>query len=153
PATGAVGRLDERFALLTASERLDDAAGLVNDARRDQGDDPLVRDWCARRSIDLGRAEQRLAAASAPSGGKGAAGRHARAALDWLESSRADYEALTRAPGDSLIGRVGLSAALIRLVPYKSKEAAALYDEAASHARRAIDLDPYYYQAHYNLGV
>ena len=112
-----------------------------------------MREWCARRAIDLWREEKSLAAAAAAADDSAGRERHALTAEDWLESSRADYETLTRMPGDSLIGRVGLSAVLIRLVPYHAENAATLFDEAAAHARRAIELDPYYYQAHYNLGV
>jgi tetratricopeptide (TPR) repeat protein len=150
---GPVGRLSQRFVLLSASGRRDEASRVVTDAREMQGDDPLVREWCARRAYDLGRGEQGMVASAAAAGDAAAAGRHQSAAIEWLESSRADYEALTQAPGDSLIGRGGLSAALIRLVPYNRDRAAALYDEAADHARRATELDPYYYQAHYNLAV
>jgi tetratricopeptide (TPR) repeat protein len=153
PAVGPVGRLSQRFVLLTDAGRRDEASRLVTDARAGQGDDPLVREWCARRSIDLGREENGLAAAAKANDDAAGLERHGEAAVTWFESARADYEALTRAPGDSLIGRVGLSAALIRLVPYHADQAAALYDEAAAHARRAIELDPYYWQAHYNLGV
>jgi hypothetical protein len=150
PRVNAVERLDARLGVLLAAGRLDEAEELVREARADGAADPLVREWGARQALERGR--DRQARASAAAGGP-SANEHAGAALAWFESAREDYAALAAQPGDSLIGRIGLAAALMKLVPYRAAEADALLAEAAGHARRAVELDRWYWQAHYNLGA
>jgi len=153
PLVAPVERLDVRLDQLVSSGRRDDAEALVQAARPDGANDPQVREWCARMAIDRGLARQSLASSAAAAGQTEASEAHAAAALDWFEVALEDYSALTELPGDSLLGHIGMAAALLRLVPYHADEADALYAEAAEHARRAIELDPYYWQSHYNLGI
>jgi Tfp pilus assembly protein PilF len=153
PGLGPVERLDARFGLLIAAGRREEAEDLLAATRANDGSDPLVREWCARTAIQRGKDRNQLAGSAQAAGDATAAAAHAGRAVGLFEAARDDYAALTQRPGDSLIGRVGLAAALLRLAPYHAAQADELYAEAAANARRAIELDPYYYQAHYNLGI
>jgi Protein kinase domain len=152
PQVTAVERLDVRLGLLLASGRRDEAEDLVR-ATRAGAEDPLVREWCARTAIERGKDREAAARAAVAAGDGDASNAHATAAQAWLEGAREDYTTLTQQPGDSLLGRIGLAAVLLRLLPYHAAEADALLAEATDHARRATELDRYYWQAHYNLGV
>jgi|GEM_PF-2773303 len=153
PAVSPVERLNRQIELLIASGRREEAEDLVTRTRAEPDASPLVRDWCAHRAIERGLDRNRLAGAAQAAGDPAAAAAHASAALRWFQAARDDYTALTQLPGDSLIGRVGLSAALLRLVPYDPAQAESLYAQAEENARRATELDPWYWEAHYNLGV
>ncbi len=134
-----VTKLQLRFEHLKLGGDVQAIGALVRETRA-RADAPAAElDWAARSAATLGKDAE-------------AAGHFATSGNWFLYASEAYGELLTR-PGWALNARVGLSMISLKRAPYDPEHADELRDQAIAHATAAVELDPLYWQAHYNLGL
>ncbi|MHC5212101.1 MAG: protein kinase domain-containing protein [Planctomycetota bacterium] len=149
PLVPVVAKLSHHRGLLESRGEHAEAIALVREAHRRHRDDPRVVEWCARMVLEEGERVEGLARSET---GSAQQERFAEAQRNF-EDARDHYARLGVLEQDSVVALVGQSAANIQLAPYDKEREANRYADAEALAERAVELDPAYWEAHYNRGL
>lgn len=114
----------EQFALLDSGNRAGEALQLVVEAARTPGASIAVLDWCATRAVDLGE----------------------------FDFARELWEGMAEQRPDLALAHIGLTNVYYQLARKagSTEEQSALFQRSVDAGRRAIELDPQYFQTYWN---
>lgn len=149
-ASAEVVRL--RHELWALQDRRAECWALVQRAIDEHADHSSLLGWCAQQALDeQRRALADAAAASAVGDDRGARDGLARASAA-LDVAASVYQRLGEREEGRFTSELGLAATAIKRADVESERRLEWLEQAVVHATTARDLDPSYWQAHYNLG-